>query len=104
MIKPTDKTVKDFIIYTPSPRMSKIILNLGIGNHGLYVKRRKPDTPEIVKMKEKANEVRKNKRLQRWELLMRINLVKLCPYKVSKQLIISFSTYPSNLGNIEDWG
>ncbi|KAJ8922081.1 hypothetical protein NQ315_008722 [Exocentrus adspersus] len=65
IIKPSDKTAKDFIIYTQSGRMSKYVLTLGIGNHTLYIKRRKPDTPDIVKMKEKANEIRKNKNLQK---------------------------------------
>ncbi|KAJ8973030.1 hypothetical protein NQ317_012635 [Molorchus minor] len=56
IIKPADKSAKDFIFFTHSGRMSKYILNLGIGNHSLYVRRRKPDTPEVAKMKEKANE------------------------------------------------
>lgn len=65
IIKPTDKSGKNFTIHTTNEKISKIILTLGIGNHELYVSRRKPDTPEIVKMKEKANEVRKTKVLIR---------------------------------------
>ncbi|KAJ8961737.1 hypothetical protein NQ318_021337 [Aromia moschata] len=65
LIKPADKTAKDFVLFAQSGRMSKYILNLGIGNHSLYVRRRKPDTPEVAKMKEKANEVRKSRHLQK---------------------------------------
>ncbi|XP_023020316.1 moesin/ezrin/radixin homolog 1 isoform X1 [Leptinotarsa decemlineata] len=65
IIKPTDKTAKDFVIFTSSGRMSKYVLNLGVGNHSLYVRRRKPDSPDIVKMKEKANEIKHNRNLQK---------------------------------------
>lgn len=61
VIRPNDKTAKNFIIITQSEKISKHILNLGIGNHELYVRRRKPDSPEIAKMKQKANEFRKTK-------------------------------------------
>ncbi|KAF7265434.1 hypothetical protein GWI33_021093 [Rhynchophorus ferrugineus] len=54
-----------FTIRTASEIMSKNILVLGIGNHKLYVRRRNPDPPDIVKMKEEANEMRKNKLLMR---------------------------------------
>lgn len=61
IIRPNDKSAKNFVIITQNEKISKQILNLGIGNHELYVRRRKPDTPEVAKMKEKANEVRKTK-------------------------------------------
>lgn len=61
VIRPNDKTAKNFVIMTTNEKTSKHILNLGIGNHELYVKRRKPDTPEVAKMKQKANEFRKTK-------------------------------------------
>ncbi|KAL1492147.1 hypothetical protein ABEB36_012635 [Hypothenemus hampei] len=61
VIRPNDKASKNFIIITTNEKTSKQILNLGIGNHELYVRRRKPDSPEIARMKEKANEVRKTK-------------------------------------------
>ncbi|XP_050296970.1 moesin/ezrin/radixin homolog 1-like [Anthonomus grandis grandis] len=61
VIRPNDKSAKNFVIITTNEKVSKQILNLGIGNHELYVRRRKPDTPEITRMKEKANEVRKTK-------------------------------------------
>ncbi|CAH0553871.1 unnamed protein product [Brassicogethes aeneus] len=64
-----DKMAKDFTFMTRSPKSSKIILNLGIGNHLLYVKRRKPDTPEMAKLREKAVLHREKKLLQKQKLL-----------------------------------
>ncbi|KAH1021400.1 hypothetical protein HUJ04_010918 [Dendroctonus ponderosae] len=61
VIRPNDKNSKNFVVITTNEKVSKQILNLGIGNHELYVRRRKPDSPEVAKMKEKANEVRKTK-------------------------------------------
>lgn len=65
IIKPTDKNGSDFVFFTDSPRASKYILALGIGNHSLYIRRRKPELPEVIKLREKANEIRKNNQLQR---------------------------------------
>ncbi|XP_044761971.1 moesin/ezrin/radixin homolog 1-like [Coccinella septempunctata] len=58
IIKPVDKKAPTFTFFTTSGKSSKQILNLGVGNHQLYVRRRKPDTPEVAKMREKANAVR----------------------------------------------
>ncbi|KAJ3639093.1 hypothetical protein Zmor_004253 [Zophobas morio] len=68
IIKPTDKTAQDFIFFTTDPKISKLILNLGIGNHALYVKRRKPESTEITRMKERAQEMRKNREAQKLKL------------------------------------
>lgn len=58
MIKPVDKKAPKFTFFTTSGKSSKQILNLGVGNHQLYVKRRKPESPEVARMREKANAVR----------------------------------------------
>ncbi|KAL3280190.1 hypothetical protein HHI36_017690 [Cryptolaemus montrouzieri] len=58
IIKPVAKKSPDFIFFTHSGKSSKQILNLGVGNHQLYVRRRQADTPEIARMREKANAVR----------------------------------------------
>jgi len=58
IIKPVDKKSPNFTFFTTSGKSSKQILNLGVGNHQLYVRRRKPDSPEVAKMREKANAVR----------------------------------------------
>lgn len=58
IIKPLDRKAPDFIFFTTSGRMNKQILKLGIGNHKLYVRRRKPDPPEIITLREKCSAVR----------------------------------------------
>ncbi|RZB40731.1 moesin/ezrin/radixin -like 1, partial [Asbolus verrucosus] len=68
VIKPTDKSAQDFIFFTTEPKISKIILNLGIGNHTLYVKRRKPESTEITRMKARAKEMRMNREAQKQKL------------------------------------
>ncbi|KAL4704375.1 hypothetical protein ACJJTC_017609 [Scirpophaga incertulas] len=45
VIKFVDKTVTNFIFFSPKG-MNKLILDLCIGNHDLYMRRRKPDTME----------------------------------------------------------
>lgn len=69
VIKPIDKNSQDFIFFTPTPKISKLILNLGIGNHALYVRRRKPESTEITRMKERAREMRLNREAQKYALL-----------------------------------
>lgn len=78
VIKPTDKTAQDFIFFTPDPKISKLILNLGIGNHALYVKRRKPESTEIIRMKERANEMRKNREAQKYMTFSFLIIYYLC--------------------------
>lgn len=58
IIKPVDKKAPNFTFFTTSGKSSKQILNLGVGNHQLYVRRRKPESPEVQKMREKANAIR----------------------------------------------
>lgn len=59
---------KDFIFYAPRLRVNKRILQLCIGNHELYMRRRKPDTIEVQQMKAQAKEERLQKKLERyWE-------------------------------------
>lgn len=65
-IKSVGKSATDFIFFTTEAKVSKHILNLGIGNHTLYIKRRKPEPPEITRMKEKAREIKKAKQAQKY--------------------------------------
>ena len=46
-IKPIDKKSPDFIFFAPRLRINKRILALCMGNHELYMRRRKPDTIEV---------------------------------------------------------
>ncbi|VDK59563.1 unnamed protein product [Cylicostephanus goldi] len=49
VIKPIDKKANDFVFYAPRLRINKRILALCMGNHELYMRRRKPDTIEIAR-------------------------------------------------------
>ncbi|XP_057370147.1 merlin-like [Daphnia carinata] len=55
-IKPVDKTAPPFIFYSDKHRVNKLILDLCIGNHDLFMRRRKPDSIEVQQMKAQAKE------------------------------------------------
>lgn len=61
VIKPIDKKAPDFVFFAPRLRINKRILALCMGNHELYMRRRKPDTIEVQQMKAQATE-QKNER------------------------------------------
>uniref|UniRef100_A0A8C1CJN1 Ezrin a n=2 Tax=Cyprinus carpio TaxID=7962 RepID=A0A8C1CJN1_CYPCA len=54
IIKPIDKKAPDFVFYASRLRINKRILQLCMGNHELYMQRRKPDTIEVQQMKAQA--------------------------------------------------
>uniref|UniRef100_UPI0037E8778B moesin-like isoform X1 n=1 Tax=Semicossyphus pulcher TaxID=241346 RepID=UPI0037E8778B len=68
LIKPIDRKAPDFVFYVPRLRINKRILSLCMGNHDLYMRRRKPDTIEVQQMKAQARE-EKNKRQKERALL-----------------------------------
>ncbi|XP_041051094.1 moesin a [Carcharodon carcharias] len=68
IIKPIDKKAPDFIFYAPRLRINKRILALCMGNHELYMRRRKPDTIEVQQMKAQAREEKHQKQLERAQL------------------------------------
>ncbi|XP_067951405.1 radixin-like [Watersipora subatra] len=68
IIKPIDKKAPDFVFYTGRLRISKRILALCMGNHELYMRRRKADSIEVQQMKAQAKEER-SAREQREKLL-----------------------------------
>uniref|UniRef100_A0A0K0FC20 Moesin/ezrin/radixin homolog 1 n=1 Tax=Strongyloides venezuelensis TaxID=75913 RepID=A0A0K0FC20_STRVS len=63
IIKLLDKKCSDFIFYVPRIRINKNILALCMGNHELYMRRRRPDTIEIQQMKKQAASEKKLKML-----------------------------------------
>uniref|UniRef100_G3TYH4 Radixin n=1 Tax=Loxodonta africana TaxID=9785 RepID=G3TYH4_LOXAF len=65
VIKPIDKKAPDFVFYAPRLRINKRILALCMGNHELYMRRRKPDTIEVQQMKAQAREEKHQKQLER---------------------------------------
>lgn len=54
------------MFYAPRLRINKRILQLCMGNHELYMRRRKPDTIEVQQMKAQAREEKHQKQLERW--------------------------------------
>ncbi|XP_062407586.1 ezrin b [Sardina pilchardus] len=68
VIKPIDKKAPDFVFYAPRLRINKRILQLCMGNHELYMRRRKPDTIEVQQMKAQAREEKHQKQQERAQL------------------------------------
>lgn len=68
IIKPIDKKSPDFLFYAPRLRVNKRILQLCMGNHELYMRRRKPDSIEVQQMKAQAKEERLQKKMERDQL------------------------------------
>lgn len=67
-IKPIDKKAPDFVFLAPRLRINKRILSLCMGNHELYMRRRKPDTIEVQQMKAQAREEKHHKQMERAQL------------------------------------
>ena len=65
MIRPVDKGAPDFVFFAPKLRINKLILELCVGNHNLYMQRRKPDTMEMQQMKAQAREEKARKAMER---------------------------------------
>ncbi|XP_031558263.1 merlin-like isoform X2 [Actinia tenebrosa] len=68
-IKCVDKKSPDFVFKTDNLSTSTVILELCIGNHELYKRRRKPDTMEIQQMKALAKEEKLRRQIERNKLL-----------------------------------
>lgn len=68
IIKPVDKSAPPFNFYSDKTRMNKLILELCMGNHDLYMKRRQPDTPELQQMKLQAQEEKQRRLVEKAKL------------------------------------
>ncbi|KAL8614045.1 hypothetical protein ACOMHN_023280 [Nucella lapillus] len=68
VIKMNDKKAADFVFFAPKQRINKLILELCVGNHELFMRRRKPDSMEIQQMKSQAREEKARKQLDRTRL------------------------------------
>jgi len=68
IIKPIDKKAPDFVFFAPRVRINKRILALCMGNHELYMRRRKPDTIDVQQMKAQAREEKNTKQQEREKL------------------------------------
>lgn len=74
IIKPTDKKSPDFIFIASHVRVNKTILALCMGNHDMYVRRRKADTIEVQQMKMQAREEKAAKLLASEKLAREVSL------------------------------
>ncbi|XKL64548.1 hypothetical protein PGB90_004634 [Kerria lacca] len=68
IIKPIQKSAPNFVFFSQKVRMNKLILDLCIGNHDLFMKRRKPDTMEVQQMKAQAKEEKARRSRERSKL------------------------------------
>lgn len=74
VIKPIDKKAPDFVFFATRLRINKRILALCMGNHELYMRRRKPDTIEVQQMKAQAREEKLARQQEREKLAREIAL------------------------------
>lgn len=68
LIKPIDKKSPDFVFLTSRLRINKRILSLCMGNHELYMRRRRPDALEVQQMKAQAREDKAHRHAERAHL------------------------------------
>ncbi|XP_062398660.1 NF2, moesin-ezrin-radixin like (MERLIN) tumor suppressor a isoform X2 [Sardina pilchardus] len=67
-IKPLDKKTNVFKFNSSKLRVNKLILQLCIGNHDLFMRRRRVDSLEVQQMKTQAREERARKQVDRQRL------------------------------------
>ena len=60
--------LQDFVFFAPRLRINKRVLALCMGNHELYMRRRKDDTIEVQQMKAQAKEEKHAKQMERAQL------------------------------------
>ncbi|KAL0099401.1 hypothetical protein PUN28_020143 [Cardiocondyla obscurior] len=68
IIKPVEKSSPNFMFFSQKTRMNKLILDLCIGNHDLFMRRRKPDSMEVQQMKAQAKEEKSRRQIERNKL------------------------------------
>ncbi|XP_072753411.1 merlin isoform X2 [Anoplolepis gracilipes] len=68
IIRTMEKTSPNFVFFSQKARMNKLILDLCIGNHDLYMRRRKPDSMEVQQMKAQAKEEKSRRQIERNKL------------------------------------
>ncbi|CAG0893884.1 unnamed protein product [Darwinula stevensoni] len=67
-IKPVDKTAPSLPFFSQNLRMNQLILELCIGNHSRFMRRRKPDSMEVQQMKAQAKEEKLRRQMERSKL------------------------------------
>ncbi|KAF0302001.1 Merlin [Amphibalanus amphitrite] len=67
-IKIVGKPSSNFVFFSQNLKMNKLILDLCIGNHDLFMRRRKPDSMEVQQMKAQSQEEKKRRHVEREKL------------------------------------
>ncbi|XP_077168919.1 merlin-like isoform X1 [Paroedura picta] len=67
-IKPIDKKAEAFKFFSSQPKVNKLIMQLFIGNHDLFMRRRRVDPIEIQQMKAQAREEKARKKMEHQRL------------------------------------
>ncbi|XP_061461242.1 merlin-like isoform X3 [Rhineura floridana] len=67
-IKPIDKKAEVFKFFASQPKVNKLIMQLFIGNHDLFMRRRRVDPIEIQQMKAQAREDKARKKMEHQRL------------------------------------
>ncbi|XP_027717379.1 merlin-like isoform X3 [Vombatus ursinus] len=67
-IKPLDKKAEVFKFFSSQLKVNKLILQLCVGNHDLFMKRRRADSIEIQQMKAQAKEEKARKKMEHQRL------------------------------------
>ncbi|KAL8198745.1 UNVERIFIED_CONTAM: Merlin [Gekko kuhli] len=67
-IKPIDKKAEVFKFFSSQPKVNKLIMQLFIGNHDLFMRRRRVDPIEIQQMKAQAREEKARKKMEHQRL------------------------------------
>lgn len=75
-------------------KINKRILALCMGNHELYMRRRKPDSIEVQQMKTQALEEKAAKQQERWEVFVIQQFVLSFEYVLKYILIVNISRLP----------
>ncbi|XP_041456359.1 merlin-like [Lytechinus variegatus] len=73
-IKPTAKKSPNFCFISPKLRMNKLILDLCVGNHELFMQRRRADSMEVQQMKAQAREEKAKRHIEREKLIQERHL------------------------------
>lgn len=68
-IKLVDRTTPALRFYSEKSRMNKLMLELCIGNHDLFMRRRQPDSMELQQMKAQAREEKQRRLAEKAKLL-----------------------------------
>lgn len=100
-IRPIDSKSPNFVFYSQKLRINKMILDLCVGNHDLFMRRRKPDTMEIQQMKAQAKEEKQRRQIEKKKLTKEMELRKIAE-REKQQLEQQFLQLQNDMRNISE--